>query len=115
MRNGQSFRKWPITIRLEQGMYTATAHTTRGRAAPPAATGAAFARPSSCRRGEPMERLSATERLKALLPNSQPRSGNPLGDPPERQATNLLSPSAAITNAIQIRRPAAPTQVDHDG
>ena len=28
---------------------------------------------------------------------------------------NLLSPSLAITNAIPTRRPAAPTQVDHDG
>src|SRR2546422_8755839 len=28
---------------------------------------------------------------------------------------NPLSPSLAITNAIPTRRPAAPTQVDHDG
>jgi RNA polymerase sigma-70 factor, ECF subfamily len=76
--------------------------------------------------GEPMERLSATERLKALLPNPQPRSGNPLGDLPDigrseeppsvkRHAMNLLSPSLAITNAIQTRGLAAPTRVDHDG
>ncbi len=72
-----------------------------------------------------MERLSATERLKGLLPNPQPRSGNPLGDPPDigrpeeppsvkRQAMNLPSPRLAITNAIPTRRPAAPTQVAHD-
>jgi hypothetical protein len=76
--------------------------------------------------GEPMERLSATERLKALLPNLQPRSGNQLGDLPDigrseeppsvkRHAMNLLSPSLAITNAIQTRGPAAPTRADHDG
>ena len=178
MRNGQFFRK-ESTTRLESVMYTATAHTTRGRDGasrsdrrsfrdgphlagawrgdlrrlrpnasvghPSMPVGCIGARQEVSRRispgqkllsrerlspasrsrstnteristmttrgagsGEPMERLSATERLKALLPNPQPRSGNPLGDPPDigrseeppsvnRQAMNLLTPSLAIT------------------
>ena len=57
MRNGEFFRK-ESTTRLEPVMYTAAAHTTRGR------DGASRSdrRTRGAGSGEPMERLSAAER-----------------------------------------------------